>query len=121
MIVKTITDDYYFWNWLKNSGSYSNNFTLEAAKALQAYLDELSDDIGETFQFDPVAWCVEYSEWDSALEAYNEYHGVDDEGVGTAIGDDNTAENAEKQAIEWLSDQTTVIVLDSGHIILQDF
>ena len=52
MITKTITDDYEFANWIRNSGSYSNNFSVQGAKALQAYLEELSEDIGENIEFD---------------------------------------------------------------------
>lgn len=121
MIYKTITDDYEFWDWIKNSGSYSNNFSFEGAKALQAYLDELSDDSGENIEFDPISWCCEYSEYDNALQAYNEYHGVDDKGVGTSTDDDNTPENANAQALEWLQDNTAVIELDNGGIIVQEF
>jgi len=121
-IVETITDDYHFWTWLKQSGSYGNNFSLDGAKALQAYLEEYSEETETgTIEFDPIAWCVEFSEFDSALEAYNQYHGEDTDGEGTAIDDDNTAENAEAQALEWLQDNTTVIELDNGGIIMADF
>lgn len=120
-IIETITDDSKFWGWVQSSDSYKNNFSYKGAKALQAYLDELSDDLGENIEFDPIAWCCEYSEYDSALEAYNEHHGIDDAGEGTSIDDDNTAENAEAQALEWLQDNTTVIECGDGNVILQDF
>lgn len=109
-----------FSHWLAQSDSYKNNFTYEGANALQEYLEDMSDDIGENIEFDPIAWCCEFSEYKTALEAYNEHHGVDDDGVGTSVGDDNTAENAEAQALEWLQDNTTVIEFDGG-IIVQDF
>lgn len=118
-IIETITDDYYFWSWVKNSDSYSNNFSFEGAKALQAYLDELSDDLGENIEFDPIAWCVEYTEYDTALEAYNQQHGEDE---FIKVDEGNTEENANAQALEWLQDNTTVIEIDgSDHIIVQDF
>lgn len=117
-VIETITDEYHFWNWLKHSNSYSNNFTLEGAKALQAYLDELSDETGENIEFDPIAWCVEYTEYESALEAYNEQHGEDE---FIKVDDDNTEENANAQALEWLQDNTSVIELDNGGVIIQDF
>ena len=59
-IVNTIGNDYEFWEWLKQSDNYSKNFTLEGARALQAYYDELSEDIGENIEFDPIAWCCEF-------------------------------------------------------------
>lgn len=103
-IIETITDDYHFWFWIKKSDSYSNNFTVEGAKALQAYLDELSEDIGENMEFDPVAWCVEYSEYkdfanflSSTGYTHDEYKNWQD-----------------------VMDVTTVIDFDGGHIV-QDF
>jgi len=120
-ITQTITNPYHFAEWLKQSDSYSNNFSFNGANALQQYMDNLSyDDLGENIDFDPIAWCCEYTEYKTSLEAYNQYHGKDAEGEGTAIGDDNTAENAEAQALEWLNDNTTVIEFDGG-IIVQDF
>lgn len=117
-IIKTITWDYEFADWLKQSDSYKGSFTLEGAKALQAYLYELSEDTGDDIEFDPTAWCVEYTEYKSALEAYNERHGEDE---FIKVDEDNTEENANAQALEWLQDNTSVIELDSGGVIVQDF
>lgn len=108
MIYKTITNEYAFANWVAQSGDYSNNFTVQGAKALQAYLDELSDELGENFEFDPIAWCVEYSEYKDVVEAYDTY----------SNGDTFTLSDTEK--LEWLQDRTTVIEFDGG-IIVQDF
>lgn len=109
-----------FVDWLRTSDSYKNNFSVQGARALYDYLYDYSEETGEPMDFDPIAWCCEFTEYKTALEAYNEYHGADDEGVGTSIGDDNTAENAELQANEWLNDNTAVISFDGG-IIIQDF
>jgi hypothetical protein len=117
-IIKTITWDYEFANWLKKSDNYSNNFTFTGANALQAYLDELSDDTGENIEFDPIAWCVEYTEYKSALEAYNQQHGEDE---FIKVDEDNTEENANAQALEWLQDNTSVVELDNGGVIIADF
>ena len=123
-IIKKITNEYEFAEWVKQSDSYSNNFTFEGANALQAYLEEYSSD--EDIEFDPIAWCCEYTEYKTALEAYNQLHGEDSEGEGTATGEDNTPENAEAQALEWLNDNTMVIefddnTVDGRGIIVQDF
>lgn len=121
MIYKTITNDYEFWDWLEKSSNYGDNFTINGAKALQEYLGKLSD-LDKDIEFDPIAWCSEYSEYDNALEAYNVYHGEDDEGVGTAIGEDNTEENANAQALEWLREHTTVITIDElTTVVVRDF
>lgn len=109
MIVKTITDDYYFWNWLKKSGSYNNNFTLEGAKAVQAYMDKYSEQTESgTIEFDPIAWCVEFSEYESPIDAYNDYTG-------------GTESVTTEQALQYLEDRTTVIELDSGAVIVREF
>lgn len=119
-IFTTITDSHEFWDWIRNSSNYNNNFTVDGAKAVQEYYEQLSDDLGENIEFDPIAWCCEFSEYSTALEAYNEHHGVDDEGVGTSVDEDNTEDNAEDQALEWLQDNTTVLEFNGG-IAVQEF
>lgn len=99
-IVQTINDEYHFWNWLGQSDSYKNNFSLEGAKAVQAWFDELSESQDEPIEFDPIAWCCEFTEYDSEKEALKQY--------GYEYRRD-------------LEDRTTVIDLDNGHIILGEF
>lgn len=107
MIVKTITDDYYFWNWLKHSDSYSSSFTLEGAKALQAHLDEYSEDTETgSIEFDPVAWCVEFTEYANIAE------------LNEQMGEIYTLTNGEGTD---LTDVTTVIDIDGTRFIVQDF
>ena len=72
-IVKTITDNYEFYNWLKQSDNYKNSFSLEGARALQEHLEDYSNDFGENIEFDPIAWCCEYSEYENWQEAYKRY------------------------------------------------
>lgn len=108
MIVKTITDGYYFWNWLKNS-SYKDNFSLEGALNVQSYYDEVSDDLGEPIEFDPIAWCCDFNEYQTLNEAYEEYEPDD----ATAVPD------AEK--LEYFQDRAPVIELDGGGIIIGVF
>lgn len=106
-IIKKMYSGYEFAEWLKQSDSYKNNFSFEGANALQAYLEDLSDDIGEDIEFDPIAWCVEYSEYDSLAEAYKQWRY------------DYTY--VEDEAREYFNDNTTLIELDNGHVIIQDF
>lgn len=108
-IIETINDPYYFWDWVKHSGSYSNNFTLEGAKALQEYLEQYSDDIGENIEFDPVAWCCEFSEYES-IDEYNREHDTNYD-----LGDSDDPERSD------LTDETTVIATDSDAIVVQGF
>lgn len=100
-IIKTVYDDYEFWEWLKQSDNYKNNFGIYGAYALQQYLDNLSDELGENIEFDPIAWCCEFSEYEN-IEDYNNQH------------------NQDIKNINELEDKTTVIEFDGG-IIIQDF
>lgn len=106
MIYKTITNDYEFAEWLKQSDSYSNNFTFKGAKALQEYLEQLSDDIGENIEFDPIAWCCEFTEFKDWQEAYEQYG-------------DGTITDKEEQK-EFIYERTATYEFDGG-IIVQDF
>jgi len=115
-IKQTITDDYHFWTWLKNSDSYGNNFTLEGAKALQAYLDNLSDELEDDIEFDPIAWCVEYTEFANVQEAYDQHYG------DASDLPEEQRRTTKEQQLEWFQDNTTVIeVEDSEKIIIADF
>lgn len=121
-VTRTITDEYYFWNWLKGS-SYENNFSLEGSKAVFNYYDNLSDELEETIEFDPIAWCCQFSEYNNALEAAQEYgyqELVDLEPHGN-VDLLEVAELEEKQAREWLEDRTTVFKADNGHVIVGEF
>jgi hypothetical protein len=108
-VTRTITDEYYFWNWLKNSGSYKNNFSLEGSKAVFNYFDNLSEELGETIEFDPIAWCCEFSEYQTLNEAWEQYE----------AGDATTIPDAEK--LEYFQDRTTVLEAENGHIVVGEF
>jgi hypothetical protein len=106
-IVETITNDYHFWDWLKQSDSYKDNFSLEGAKAVQQYFEELSDSTGENIEFDPIAWCVEFSEYDSFEEFNKDYSG--------------DAELTPFKDWDELSEHTTVIELSNGGAVVGEF
>lgn len=120
-IVNTITDEYAFWDWLNSDkdSSYYHYFSLEGAKAIQSYMDELSEDgynQSNTIEFDPIAWCVEFSEYDSVGEAYEDHFGNYDD-----VKDETQGNRTPEQQLERFQDNTTVIELDNGHIILGEF
>ena len=108
MIYKTVTDSYEFANWVANSDTYKNNFSWRGAQALQEYLEELSNDLGENIEFDPVAWCCGYSEYKN----FNEFQ--HDTGGSLSVGYPNIED------LEKLRDYTAVIEFDGG-LIIQDF
>jgi hypothetical protein len=83
-----------------------SNFSYDGAYALFDYIEDLESDTGEQIAFDPVAIRCDFSEYESALVAINEY----------VPGDCFT----EESAAEWLQDRTIVIEFDGG-VIIQNF
>lgn len=69
MAIKTTVSKSSFMDSLRT------NFSYDGASALYHYYDELSDDIGEDIEFDPVAIRCEWSEY--TLEEYNQEHGLE--------------------------------------------
>jgi hypothetical protein len=60
-----------FINEFKNIRA--DNFSYEALDALYDYLVHLEEDTGEEFEFDPVAWCCEYTEYDNLKDFQKQY------------------------------------------------
>jgi len=73
-----------FWGWLQSSDSYKNNFSYEGAKALFEYLEEASDngEPSEADNYDPVAWCVEFTEFKDFKNWKTNFYGTDDTPIG---------------------------------------
>lgn len=106
-IIETINSSSHFYHWLKQNSSYKDNFSYNGAVALQEYLDQLSDDTGENIEFDPIAWCVEYSEYEDVDDFNDQYFGEE-------------YKKGSEYTLETLQDSTTVIEFDGG-IVVQDF
>jgi hypothetical protein len=68
-----------FQNWLRQSDSYKNNFSYEGAQALYDYLYEYSEETGENMEFDPIAWCVEFTEYENLKELQENYNNIENE------------------------------------------
>jgi hypothetical protein len=100
-MIDTITE-YQFTDWFMKHRP--DNFSYEGTKALFDYLQDLEDSIGEKIEFDPIAFCCEYSEYNNIEECLKEY------------------DNLEIKTIDDLRDHTQVIeVEDSKAIIIQNF
>ena len=84
-----------------------DNFSYDGRVALFQYLEQLEEDLGEQWDFDPVALRCEFTEFSNLDEVGNYYNDLQD------LKDD-----AEK--MEWLQDRTQIIEFKTG-IILQDF
>ena len=110
-IIKTVTNPYEFAEWLKQSDNYKNNFSFDGANAVQAYYDELSEDLGENIEFDPVGWCCEFSEYKD-FDTFQHDTGYTQNGV-EYLGYENI------HNLDELKDNTTVIEFDGGLLVAQ--
>jgi len=59
------------------SDTYKDNFTYQGKRALFDYLEQLEEDTGTPIELDTVALCCEYSEYESAWEAMEQYQPED--------------------------------------------
>lgn len=82
-------------------GSYADNFSRAGRVALFEYYEQIEDDLGYELEYDPVAICCEWSEYESEEEAKKDLLGEYDQD-----GD--------------LSDRTTVIHTENS-VLVQAF
>ena len=74
--MKNTINTYYFRNWFLNS-QYKNNFSIEGLSSLYDYLVDLEEDQNTEFDFDPVAFACEYSEFENLQEIIENYNSID--------------------------------------------
>jgi hypothetical protein len=87
-----------------------NNFSIEGRRALYQYLIEIEAGTGDEMDLDVIAICCTYSEYDSVLEAVENYS--------------YSGEKDPQHALEWLQERTEVVEVDdvpNGKIIIADF
>lgn len=89
------------------SDTYKNNFSYEGKKALFEYIEEYEESAGEEVEFDPIALCCEFTEYDDLDEVRAEYEEIKD--------------MDDRDTLEWLKSQTTVIEVDGGGVIILQF
>jgi len=83
--MKTTVSEYEFNRWFKENRP--NNFSYAGRQVLFEYLEEYEDSTGEQIEFDPVALCCEYTEYEDLDEfkanyTCEEYQDIEDwEGV----------------------------------------
>tara|TARA_R100000900_G_C3229207_1_gene142675 strand:- start:122 stop:418 length:297 start_codon:yes stop_codon:yes gene_type:complete len=77
MTITNTIDEYSFRNGFLIRDDCKNNFSYDGLKHLYDYLWEFSEDIGEVIEYDPVAFCCEYSEYENIQEVYDNYQDVD--------------------------------------------
>ena len=100
----------------------SDQFSHAGLAALFDYLEEMEADMREPMELDVIAFCLEYNEYASALEAAEE-HGFEPSSRFPDL-DESHEEHAERiqdEALEWLQDRTQVIEVDDGSVIISAF
>jgi hypothetical protein len=101
----TLNFSQFLENW---PASRKDQFSYEALEVIFNYIEEYEESAGSETEFDPIAICCEWSEYESALDAANDYTKVE-QFTGTL-------EEQEVAARAWLEDRTTV--LDAGDKIV---
>jgi hypothetical protein len=91
------------------------NFSREALRVLFDHLDKLESDLGEEVEFDAIAICCDWTEYASALEAAEAY------GFEAEDAEDEKADKAEDDALTFLCDETTVLELASGGVVVLNY
>ena len=104
--MKTTVSEFQFVDSFRHAGR-ETQFSVPARRALFAHLEEFEEDSGTELELDPIAFCCEWAEYPSALDAAKVY--------GLELrGDDE-----ESRALDWLREKTPVIEFDGGVIIQQ--
>ena len=92
-----------------------DDFSRAALEALFAHFDEMERDQGEEMELDVIAVCYNWTEYDSALEAAEAY------GFKAKDSDDERADTSEREALEFLQDNTTVLDLSVNGVVVMNY
>jgi len=79
----------------------SDNFTIEAREKLFEYFEDLESGTGEKIELDVIAICCDYTEYENIKEVKKDYNDIEN--------------------LEDLQDNTQVIELKNGGLIIQSF
>tara|TARA_R110000787_G_scaffold119127_1_gene230068 strand:- start:511 stop:810 length:300 start_codon:yes stop_codon:yes gene_type:complete len=99
--MKTTVDFCQFQNWFQEHRPH--NFSPSGRTALFDYLEEYEEGTGENIEFDPIALCCEYSEYDDLDEFHQNY------------------DKEEYPDLDKIRDWTQVIEIRGGGFIIQNF
>ena len=93
-----------FVDWFRGSDTYKNNFSYNGLNSLFDYFEQLEEEMENEIDFDPIAICCEFSEYENLNEIKENYSSV------------------EINNIDDLRYHTNVIEIDdSDKLIIQDF
>ena len=90
-------------------------FSRNALVALFDHLEAIDRESEDEMELDVIALCCDWTEYANAIEAAEAY-GWESEDVG----DDEKADTSEREALEFLNDETTVIEFQGG-VVVQNF
>ena len=92
-----------------------NQFSREALAALFEHFTDLESVSDQEIEFDAIAICCDWTEYDSALEAAEAY------GFKAKDTEDERADKSEEQAVAFLRDETAILELSSGGVVVLNF
>ena len=61
------------YQFVEGFNTRKENFSYDGLLSLFEYFEQLEDDIGEQIEFDPIAICCEYSEYENLADFQNDY------------------------------------------------
>ena len=91
-----------------------DNFSRPGLSALFEHLEELERDLGEETELDVIALCCDWTEYRDAIEAAEAY-GWEAPEIPEGEERDDTSD---RKALEFLQDQTHVVVFEGGVFVL---
>jgi hypothetical protein len=91
----------------------NDNFSYEGKKALFEWLEFFEQDTGEQIELDVVSLCCDFTEYATALKAVENYSSFE-------IDNELNEKEKEKEALDFLENNTSVINFSEG-IIIQNF
>ena len=112
VIIDTITDYSRLYHDLKRMDR--DNFSYDGARALMEWLNGLSEDTGENIEYDPIAFCCDFSEHETIGMLCDDYSNA------PQADDYDDPDEWEEAALDYFRDNTVLIEFDNG-IIIQGF
>lgn len=112
--MKTTVSNCDFHDAFRQAGR-ENNFSYEGLNALFDYFEEYEDSTGEEIELDVVAICCEFTEYEDIKELAKQYPDY------IIWENDDETEIDEEATLDNFCDNTQVIELKNGGIIIQDF
>ena len=97
-----------------------NQFSREALEALFEYVENYEEDTGIRVELDVVGLCCEFTEYESAITAAEDYGFTTELEAEDYNSQEDFEEAKESEAREWLEDHTIVIDFNGG-LIIQNF